>query len=145
MKRHKSPVLTVDVIIENGDEIVLIKHKKDWFKGKWGMPGGHVEYGETVEDAALREAKEETSLDVRLKEILGVYSDPKRDKRGHYVTTVFIADYLGGELRGKDDVADAKWFNINNLPYDEMAGDHPKILKDYLNWKKEKGTYWSTK
>jgi len=143
--KYKKSTLVVDVIIQKDDKIVLIKHSKNWFKGKLGIPGGHVEYGETVEHAALREAKEETSLNVILKEILGVYSDPTRDKRGHYITTVFVADYLNGELKGKDDAAEARWFNINNLPYDEMAGDHPKILKDYLKWKKEKGTYWSTK
>ena len=144
-KSYKTPDLVVDIIIEKDNEIVLIRHKNDWFKDKLGMPGGHVEYGETVEHAAIREAKEETSLDVKLKEILGIYSDPKRDERGHKVTTVFIAEYVKGKLKGGDDASDANWYDANNLPFGQMAGDHPQILKDYLKWKKSQGTFWSTK
>jgi|SRR3972149_2754975 len=144
-KSYKTPDLVVDIIIEKDNEIVLIRHKNDWFKDKLGMPGGHVEYGETVEHAAIREAKEETSLDVKLKEILGIYSDPKRDERGHKVTTVFIAECVKGNLKGGDDASDANWYDANNLPFGQMAGDHPQILKDYLKWKKSQGTFWSTK
>ena len=144
-KSYKTPDLVVDIIIEKDNEIVLIRHKNDWFKDKLGMPGGHVEYGETVEHAAIREAKEETSLDVKLKEILGIYSDPKRDERGHKVTTVFIAECVKGKLKGGDDASDANWYNVDNLPFGQMAGDHPQILKDYLKWKKSQGTFWSTK
>lgn len=144
-EQRKSILVFVDMIIEKGNSIVLIKHKVGWFKDKWGLPGGHVEAGEIAEHAAVREANEETSLDIRLKQILGVYSDPNRDRRGPSLTTVFVADYLSGELKGGDDAAEAKWIDASRIPFGELAGDHPKILKDYLKWKEKGGTYWSTK
>lgn len=131
----------VDVIIENENEIILIKRNREPFKGFYVLPGGHVE-NERIEETAIREAKEETGLDIKLKEILGVYSGQKRDPRYPTVSTVFIADCEGevsSEKEGKPE-----WFNINKLPK-ELGFDHAKILKDYLKWKNNKETYWSSK
>jgi ADP-ribose pyrophosphatase YjhB (NUDIX family) len=88
-KEYRNPVPTVDIIIEIGNKIVLIERKHEPFG--WAIPGGFVDYGECLEDAARREAKEETSLDVKLKFLLGVYSSPKRDPRRHTVSAVYVA------------------------------------------------------
>ena len=142
---YKNPVPTVDIIIEKDDKIVLIRRKNEPFKGKLAIPGGFVNEGELIEDRAIIEAKEETSLDVELKEILGVYSIPDRDPRGHLMTTVFIAKPISGKVKGGDDAAEATWFKITDKILNEVSFDHKKILTDYLKWKKKKGTYWSTK
>jgi len=142
---HRSPIPTVDIIIEKDDRIVLIRRKNEPFKGKLAMPGGYVDWGETVEHAAVREAKEETSLDVKLIDVLGVYSDPKRNPRIKSIAIVFIGKPIGRKLKAGDDAADAFWFNINEIESKEFAFDHKKILTDYLKWKKKKGVYWSTK
>lgn len=133
----------VDVIIERKDKVLLIKRNKKPFKNLWAIPGGHVEYGETVEHAALREAKEETNLEVKLKEILGVYSNPERDPRYHTVTTVFIAE-AKGKLKTNKESKEAKWFTFKDIPKN-LGFDHKKIFKDYIRWKRCKGTYWSSK
>jgi len=142
---YKNPVPTVDIIIEKDDKIVLIRRKNEPFKGKLAIPGGFVNEGELIEDRAIIEAKEETSLDVELKEILGVYSIPDRDPRGHLMTTVFIAKPISGRVKGGDDAADASWFKLSDKILNEVSFDHKKILTDYLKWKKKKETYWSTK
>lgn len=139
-----APTPTVDVIIENGDEIVLVRRKRNPFKKMLALPGGFLDNDERVEQAAIREAEEETSLIVRLKEILGVYSDPKRDPRKHTVTTVFIAEPVQGQLEAGRDVMEAKWFTLEKLNPDELAFDHAKILTDYALWKKTKRTFWSS-
>jgi ADP-ribose pyrophosphatase YjhB (NUDIX family) len=100
----------------------------------WAIPGGFVEYGESVEECAIREAKEETSLDVELLEQFHVYSDPKRDPRFHTISTVFIARAKGKPVGG-DDAKEAKVFDENSLP-DQIAFDHRKILEDYFRYKK---------
>jgi len=89
-QRYKNPIPTVDTIIQKGSQILLVKRKKEPFKGLFALPGGFVNEGERVEDAAKREAKEETSLDIELVNILGVYSEPNRDPRGHIMSTVFV-------------------------------------------------------
>ena len=88
---YKNPVPAVDAIIQMDTQILLVKRKNEPFRGYMAIPGGFVNEGETVEDAAKREVREETSLDIELVDILGVYSDPKRDPRGHIMSTVFIA------------------------------------------------------
>ena len=145
MKKYRNPIPTVDIIIEEDDKIVLIRRKNEPFKGKLAIPGGFVNEGELIEDRAIKEAKEETSLDVELKEILGVYSIPDRDPRGHLMTTVFIAKPIGGRVKGGDDAASASWFKIDEKILNELSFDHKKIIQDYLKWKKKGGTYWSTK
>jgi ADP-ribose pyrophosphatase YjhB (NUDIX family) len=143
LKKARFP--TVDIIIEKDNKIVLIKRKREPFKGKLVLPGGHVEENETVEEAAMREAKEETSLDVKLKEILGVYSEPKRDPRYLTISTVFIAGPLSKKIKAGSDAAEAKWFEIDKIDFEMLGFDHLKILKDYLRYKKKGGTYWSTR
>lgn len=97
------------------------------------LPGGFMDYGETVEAAAIREAKEETSLDVELQKLLGVYSDPKRDPRGQTVSVVFIASGRG-KLEANDDAAEAAVFTKDSMPT-ELVFDHQKILEDYFRYK----------
>ena len=142
---YKNPIPTVDIIIEKGDRIILIRRKNEPFKGKLAIPGGYIDWGETVEHSAVREAKEETSLDVKLTNLLGVYSDPKRNPRIKTIAIVFIGKPIGGKLKANDDAADAFWFNINKIESKEFAFDHKKILTDYLKWREERKTYWSTK
>jgi len=142
---YKNPIPTVDIIIEKDDKIVLIRRKNEPFKGKLAIPGGFVNEGELVEHEAIKEAKEETSLDVELIDILGVYSIPDRDPRGHLMTTAFIAKAIGGKVKGGDDAVDASWFKIDEKILNELSFDHKKIITDYIKWKEKKGTYWSTK
>jgi ADP-ribose pyrophosphatase YjhB (NUDIX family) len=141
----KNPIPMVDVIIESNDKIVLIKRGTEPFKGMIAIPGGHMELGETIENAAKREAKEETSLDIELIDILGVYSDPKRDPRKHSIATVFIGKPIKGGLKPGSDAKKALWVDINEINLHELAFDHKKILTDYFKWREKKGTYWSTK
>jgi ADP-ribose pyrophosphatase YjhB (NUDIX family) len=138
----RNPIPVVDIIIQANDRIALIRRGKQPFEGKWAIPGGHVEYGEKVEDAAKREAQEETSIRVELVDVLGVYSDPSRDPRYHSISIVFIANALSEELRAGADAAEAKWFRIDEIP-EGLAFDHARILSDYMKWRRVKGTYWS--
>jgi ADP-ribose pyrophosphatase YjhB (NUDIX family) len=124
----KHPYPTVDIIIEIGGGILLIKRKNPPFG--WALPGGFVDYGESLEDAAVREAKEETGLDIKLLSQFHTYSDPDRDKRIHTISTVFIAK-ADGEPKPGDDAKDLLIFQKDSLP-EEMAFDHKRILDDYL-------------
>lgn len=141
----RAPIPVVDAIIEKNGKTILIKRNKEPFSGLWAIPGGHVELGETVEESAIREAEEETGLKIKLKEITGVYSDPKRHPGKHTIATVFVAEPIDGELKADTDADEAKWFSLNEIPFDNLAFDHAKILRDYLKWKKFKGTFWSSK
>ena len=136
--KYRNPVPTVDIIIEidNNESrdlherrVVLIERKNPPYG--WALPGGFVDYGESLEEAAIREAYEETSLRISLIRQFHTYSDPKRDPRQHTVTTVYIARAMG-KPRGRDDAKRADVFSIDNLPKD-MAFDHEKILDDYRN------------
>jgi len=139
----KSPKVAVDPLIVKGNKIVLIKRAIEPFKGMLDFPGGFVEYGETVEHAVVREAKEETGLIVRIKELIGVYSEKSRDPRFHVVSILFLAEPIGGKLRGSIE-GEPKWYDINKINFKELGFDHAKMLKDYLKWRKKKGTYWSS-
>ncbi len=121
-------MLVVDVIIRTPGGVVLIKRRNEPYRGRWALPGGFVRYGERVEDAAAREAREETGLRVKLKKLVGVYSDPKRDPRGHVVSVCFSARRAGGRLRASSDARDVKIFK--HIPWRELAFDHARILKD---------------
>jgi ADP-ribose pyrophosphatase YjhB (NUDIX family) len=129
--QHRNPLLTVDVIIKHGSKIILIKRKNPPYG--WALPGGFVDYGESMETAAVREAKEETGLDVKLIRQFHSYSDPKRDERFHTVTTVYIAEAEGIATAG-DDAADVYAFEKSELPR-EIAFDHEDILNDYFEGK----------
>ncbi len=142
MTEYKVPSLTVDIIIEREGKILMIRRKGKTFHNYLALPGGFVDYGETVEHAAIREAKEELNVDIGLREILGVYSDPERDPRKHIVSIVFIADTEENPQAG-DDASDFEWVDLDDTS--EFAFDHGKILEDYLKWKKNGGTYWSTR
>lgn len=122
----KNPVPTVDIIIEIDDAIVLIERKNPPFG--WALPGGFVDYGESFENAAVREALEETGLQVELTRQFHTYSDPKRDSRQHTASTVFIA-HASGKPAGGDDAKRAELFTRENLP--ELVFDHAAILADY--------------
>ena len=127
---RRSPSLTVDIIIIRKDgSAVLVKRRNPPFQGEWAIPGGFVEYGETVEAAAIREAREETGLDVELVRIVGVYSDPNRDPRGHTVSICFLANEVAGVLRADSDAREAKSFDAQSLP-PRLAFDHHRILMD---------------
>jgi len=134
MSEYKNPYPTVDIIIEYQSGIVLIERKNPPYG--WAIPGGFVDYGESLPLAAVREAKEETSLDVELVEQLYTYSRPDRDPRFHTISTVFIARGFG-ELKGSDDARRAKIFNEENLPKD-IVFDHLDILNDYFIYRKTK-------
>lgn len=124
----KNPFPTVDIIIEYKDGIILIKRKNPPIG--WALPGGFVDYGESIEDAAIREAKEETGLDISLIRQFRTYSDPNRDPRFHTISTVYIAKGEG-ILSAGDDAKEAEVFTKNNLP-NNIAFDHKKILEDYF-------------
>lgn len=128
------PRVTVDAIIMNEkDEILLIQRKNNPFQGMFALPGGFVEYNEKTEDACVREIKEETNLDVEIKDLVGVYSDPNRDPRGHVITLVYFVEGKNLEnLRGKDDANIAKFFKISEILKMDLAFDHKKIIMDFL-------------
>lgn len=130
MTEYKNPALTVDTIIVEDNKIVLIKRLNNPYKDHWAIPGGFVEYGEKVEDAAVREAKEETGLDIELIKLVGVYSDPNRDPRGHTVTVAYLAKIIGGTIKSDSDAKDAIFIDINDLKNMKLAFDHNNILKD---------------
>ena len=125
----RNPYPTVDVIIENGGGIVLIERKNP--PHGWAIPGGFVDWGESLEEAAVREAREETSLHVRLIRQFHTYSDPRRDPRHHTITTVYIAS-AEGNPRAADDAKAIGIFTRDNLP-PSLAFDHADILNDYFS------------
>jgi len=131
-KLCNGPYITVDAIIEIDGGIVIIKRSNPPFG--WALPGGFVDYNESLEDAVKREAKEETSLDLSGVKQFHTYSDPKRDPRFHTVGTVFIARGTGKPASG-DDAADLKVIKLNEIKNIDFAFDHKKILEDYLKTK----------
>lgn len=128
VKAYRNPLPTVDIIIEVEGGIVLIERKNEPFG--WALPGGFVDYGESLEQAAVREAREETSLHVSNLRLLGCYSDPARDRRHHTISTVFVATGTGTPLAA-DDAASLQVFSPHSLP-DPLCFDHRTILNDYL-------------
>ena len=148
-KYYKNPTPTVDAIIQKNSQILLIERKKEPFKGYLVLPGGFVNEGERVEDAAKREVKEETSLDIVLLEILGVYSEPGRDPRGHVMSTVFIGEISKVSYKvdaiAQDDAAAIEWLNLEEIVNTRFGFDHRRIIIDYIKWKQFGGTFWSSK
>lgn len=128
---YKRPALTADcVVFDRAGRLLLIKRGHAPFKGKWALPGGYVDYGERVEDAALRELKEETGIDGKIIALVGVYSDPKRDPRGHTVSTAFLVRPRSTKVSGGDDAMVAEW--IADWSDERLAFDHARILADAL-------------
>lgn len=132
-EKFRNPLLTVDIIIELADGSIVLIERKNPPHG-WALPGGFVDYGERIERAAAREAREETSLDVTLEEQFYTYSDPARDRRHHTVSTVFIAT-AQGLPRAADDAKMARAVREDNLPA-PLVFDHAQILRDYFTFKK---------
>lgn len=134
MSQYKNPVPTVDTIIEMPEGGIVLIERKNPPPG-WAIPGGFVDYGESLETAAVREAKEETSLEVELITQFHTYSDPNRDKRMHTISTVYIAKPIGGTLKADDDAKHIGIFTEANLP-PLIAFDHAQIIADYFQYKK---------
>lgn len=133
MKNYKIPSLTTDIFIfDDNTNFILIKRKNDPFKNYWALPGGFVEYGESVETAAIREAKEETSIDVELIDLVNVYSKPYRDPRGHTITIAYIAKGNMDNKKADSDACEIGVFSQKDLANIELAFDHEKIIKDCL-------------
>jgi 8-oxo-dGTP diphosphatase len=133
MPPPKTPLVTVDCIIQlTGDRIVLVRRAHPPLG--WALPGGFVDVGEKLHEAAVREAQEETGLGVDLSEQFFTYSDPARDPRGHTISTVFIC-WAEGTPRGGDDAAEARAFALDSLPPD-LCFDHGTILSDFIAWKR---------
>ena len=126
----KKPWVTTDGIVMVKDQVVLIKRGREPFKGMYALPGGIVEYGESVEECVVREIEEETGLKTKVLDLVGVYSAADRDPRGHFITLAFNLQHVGGSLHGGDDAAEAALFPLEDLP--EMAADHLMILSEAL-------------
>jgi len=122
-----TPLLTVDALIIFEGKLVLIRRRNPPFKDCLALPGGFVEVGETVEAAVVREAKEETGLDIEIIKLLGVYSDPLRDPRGHTVSICYLAKGRG-KLKAGSDAKDIGLFGLNEIP--ELAFDHNNIIEN---------------
>lgn len=142
---YRNPLPTVDVIIERDSKILMIRRRNEPFKGYLALPGGFINEGETAETAMKRETVEETSLEVEPLEILGVYSDPKRDPRRHTLSIVFVAIRVGGIEKAGDDAQKLEWIQPSEMDSRQVAFDHMQILQDYMEWKTSRGTFWSTK
>ena len=122
-----TPLLTVDALILYDKKIVLIRRLNPPYQNQFALPGGFVEVGETVEAATLREAKEETGLEIELIKLLGVYSEPSRDPRGHTVTVCYLAKGFG-KLKAGSDAKDIRLFGFIEIP--KLAFDHNKIIEN---------------
>jgi 8-oxo-dGTP diphosphatase len=128
--KYKIPKITTDGIVIKNQQILLIARKNPPFKGKWALPGGFVEYGEKTEDAVIREVYEETGLKTKINKLVGVYSDPNRDPRGHTISIVYMLDLIGGIPKEGDDASKVKFFNVKHLP--QLSFDHNKIINEVL-------------
>jgi 8-oxo-dGTP diphosphatase len=126
----ETPKLMVDVVIPAEGRVVLIRRRSDPFAGQWALPGGFVEVGETVEEAAIREAAEETGLAVEVARLVGVYSEPDRDPRGHNVSVAFLARVLSGELAAATDASEVALLDPGSV---DLAFDHSRIIDDALS------------
>lgn len=130
LARSGGPWLTVDALVVRDGKILLVRRGRPPFEGMHALPGGFVEAGETVEQAVVREVREETGLQTTVAGIAGVYSDPHRDPRGHTVSVVFELRSRMGAPKGMDDAAEAGFFPLDSLP--PLAFDHDKVVADYL-------------
>jgi len=135
-KQWRKPSVTADGIVVRGNDIALVMRKNEPFKGMYALPGGFMNYGETFEHCVVREVAEETGLRTEIIDLVGVYSEPSRDPRGHVVSAVFHMRPIGGALRGGDDAAEAEWIPLDDLP--KLAFDHGRIVEDFLAQRKSR-------
>ena len=140
MEKYRNPIPTTDIIIEVTREdgkrgIILIERKNPPYG--WAIPGGFVDYGESLEQAAVREAKEETSLDIQLEHQMHTYSDPSRDPRKHTISTVFIASAKGTPV-AQDDAKEIGIFTEDEITF-PLTFDHRRILDDYFTFRRIHG------
>ncbi|GJL77533.1 MAG: NUDIX hydrolase [Nitrospinaceae bacterium] len=143
MKKYRNPVPTVDIIIQLGKNAIVLIERANPPHG-WALPGGYVDYGESLEEAAVREAKEETSLDIELLSQFHTYSDPQRDSRQHNISTVFVAR-SSGIPKGATDARRADVFFEDSLP-GPLVFDHSQILRDYFQAvRANEGAQWYVK
>lgn len=127
-RRYLSPALSVDAVWIRSDKVLLVRRAHPPFQGRWALPGGFVELRETVEEAVVRELKEETGLAARPAGVVGVYSGPDRDPRKPTATVAFLMKGRTGRPRGQDDAADARWVAISEAR--ALAFDHDRIVAD---------------
>jgi 8-oxo-dGTP diphosphatase len=132
---RRNPRLTADGIVISDSKILLVRRKFDPFEGRYALPGGFVEYGERVDECVIREVKEETGLRVSIDRLLGVYSAPNRDPRGHTVTLVYVLNLEGGTLSDSEETK-AEWMPLKGIP--PLAFDHDMIVADYLKTVRKK-------
>ena len=125
----ETPKLMVDVVIPSEAGVVLIRRGSDPFEGQWALPGGFVDVGETVREAAVREVAEETGLAIEVSRLVGVYSEPDRDPRGHNVSVAFLARVLGGQMQAASDAAEVEVLDPDTV---ELAFDHSRIIADAM-------------
>jgi len=118
------------VILDIRGKVALIRRGNPPFRGKWALPGGFVDVGERIERAILREVKEETGMGVRIASVIGIYSDPKRDPRGHTVSVAFLCRKTTGRMAAGDDAAGIAWFDMEDAIGSPLAFDHREILRD---------------
>ena len=130
---RKLPRLTVDSFVRDGrGRLLLVRRGRPPFRGKWALPGGFCEYKETTEACCARETLEETGVTVEVGKLLGVYSDPERDPRGHTVTVLYAARPVRGKAKGSDDAAEARWFTRKEILALDFAFDHGEIIRGQL-------------
>lgn len=130
MAKLKSPYLAVDGVVFHKDKVLLIKRSIEPFEGYWVLPGGHVEYGQKVEKALRREMKEELGIEVKIRKLIGVYSDPQRDPRYHMVSLAYLCQKVEGPIRLGREASRYKYFPLDKLP-SKIGFDHRKIIDDF--------------
>ena len=125
--RRRHPRVAVDGLVVHADKLVTVRRGNDPFRGMLALPGGFVELGERVEDAVVREVREETGLETRVVRLVGVFSDPSRDPRGHVVSIAYALEEVGGVLKAGSDAANVTLVDPHDLP--KMAFDHGEIVR----------------
>jgi 8-oxo-dGTP diphosphatase len=132
MKNYLKRGIATDALIVKSNKILLIKRKFEPYKNYYALPGGFVEYSETCENACKREVLEETNIKIKIKHLVGVYSNPDRDPRNHTISICYACSYLTGKLKSGDDATDVYWIDLEKLPK-KIAFDHKIMIEDFLN------------
>jgi len=123
----RKPYLTTDGVLIEGGRVLLVRRGKEPAKGAMALPGGIVEYGERLEDCVVREVREETGLETRVLRLIGIFSDPGRDPRGHFISALYELEWTGGELLAGDDAAETGFYPLDDLP--RLAFDHEEMVR----------------